>query len=232
MSQKISCVIPAYNEAERVGNVLSVLTKSKLIDEIIVVDNGSIDKTAFVVRRDFPGVKVVTKKKNTGKADGIILGVKKTKNPILFTCDADLTGLKEEHIRILSDPVLKGEVRMMVGIQEYLNTMKESDWYRKFLKLKRKPEKGMSDFLKGLGGERVLFKKDFLKVPGLKGSGYEIEQRTIAFFKKKNWSFRLCVLDGVGHVHKIKKWRLKGLLIELKALFAIGKQSLRDQSSS
>ena len=41
---KIACVIPAYNESERIGTVLKPVVESKLFDRVVVVDDGSEDK--------------------------------------------------------------------------------------------------------------------------------------------------------------------------------------------
>ena len=42
---KISAIIPAFNEEPRIGNVLDVVKEMELIEEIIVVDDGSTDNT-------------------------------------------------------------------------------------------------------------------------------------------------------------------------------------------
>lgn len=42
----ISCIIPAYNEAPRIGAVLDAVLGHPLIDEVIVIDDGSTDGTA------------------------------------------------------------------------------------------------------------------------------------------------------------------------------------------
>ncbi|MES0385703.1 MAG: glycosyltransferase [Hyphomicrobium sp.] len=66
METKISCVICAYNEAPRISNVLSVVTKHPLIDETIVIDDGSTDTTAEKLFT-YPGVNVITHDTNKGK---------------------------------------------------------------------------------------------------------------------------------------------------------------------
>ena len=48
---KISAIIPAYNEAERIHQVLRVLKKMDIINEIIVVSDGSTDETAAIARK-------------------------------------------------------------------------------------------------------------------------------------------------------------------------------------
>ena len=51
--KKISCIIPAHNEEEGIGNVLSVVTPllGKYLHEIIVVDDGSKDDTNNIVKK-------------------------------------------------------------------------------------------------------------------------------------------------------------------------------------
>lgn len=45
MKNKVTCIIPAYNEERRIGQVLDVIVKHPGINEIIVVNDGSKDKT-------------------------------------------------------------------------------------------------------------------------------------------------------------------------------------------
>jgi len=211
---KVSCIVPAYNEEETIGSVLRILNASSLIDEIIVVDDGSKDKTGLKVRKDFPRVRLVIHSKNKGKADALLTGAKTAKNPVLFFCDADLRGLKQKHINKLVNPVISGKTKMVVGAQEYMNVLKEKKWYRKSV-----GSSEMSGLVKKLGGEKVLFKKDFLKIAGIRGSNYGVEQRIVDYFERNNLPFKYCLLEGVGHVHKFQKWGLKeGFLREITAL--------------
>ena len=55
----LSIVIPTYNEKERIGAVLDIICKHPLIDEIIVVDDGSTDNTASVLS-NFSNIKILT----------------------------------------------------------------------------------------------------------------------------------------------------------------------------
>jgi len=211
---KVSCIVPAYNEEETIGSVLRILNASSLIDEVIIVDDGSKDKTSLKVRKNFPRVRLIVHSKNKGKADALLTGAKAAKNPVLFFCDADLKGLKQKHINELISPVVNGKTRMIVGAQEYMNVLREKKWYRKSL---GSPE--MSELVKKLGGEKVLFKEDFLKIAGIRGSNYGVEQRIVDYFERNNLPFKYCLLGGVGHVHKFQKWGLKeGFFREITAL--------------
>jgi cellulose synthase/poly-beta-1,6-N-acetylglucosamine synthase-like glycosyltransferase/peptidoglycan/xylan/chitin deacetylase (PgdA/CDA1 family) len=88
----IGVLIAAYNEEKVICNtILSVLQNEQVHLEVLVVDDGSTDQTADLVRRSFsadPRVRVVTKV-NGGKADALNYGLKLLCNDIIVALDAD-----------------------------------------------------------------------------------------------------------------------------------------------
>ncbi len=114
--ERATAIVPAYNEAERISGVLAELTKSKLIDEVIVVDDGSIDGTKDKVRA-FPSVKLLQNEKNLGKAASMNKGVGAAKNDIIFFCDADLEGFRAEHADAIIAPVRARDYDMYIGMR-------------------------------------------------------------------------------------------------------------------
>ena len=114
--EKVSAIIPTYNEAERIGNVLNVLKKAKIFDEIIVVDDCSNDGTKGVIG-NFRNVKYLRNKINMGKAYSMDRAVKNTKSEVIFFCDADLIGLTTKIVKEIVSPVIKGDVEMFVGLR-------------------------------------------------------------------------------------------------------------------
>lgn len=85
----LTLLIPAYNEEDNIAKTISSLLsckypKDKL--EIIVIDDGSRDKTAEIVRQ-FP-VKLISKP-NSGKADSLNCGIKEAKGDFIGVVDAD-----------------------------------------------------------------------------------------------------------------------------------------------
>ena len=113
----ISVIIPAYNEELSLGMVIedanNVLRKMALPYEIIVVDDGSHDKTPTVARDR--GVKLVNNVSNLGKGAAIIRGFRRARGDIVVTMDADGSHRAEDIPRLLY-PILNGwSVEATVG---------------------------------------------------------------------------------------------------------------------
>lgn len=104
MSKKVSCLIPAFNEAPRIGAVLSVVSSFPGFDEVIVIDDGSSDGTSEVAA-GFP-VKVITHSENKGKAAAIFTGFQQSTGDIIVMIDSDLLGLEHHNLQELINPVL------------------------------------------------------------------------------------------------------------------------------
>jgi len=89
-NMKKSIIIPALNEEEGIAEVIRRCKKvTGKGDEVIVVDDGSADRTSEVARKS--GAIVVRHKKNKGKAFALKTGFKKAKNEVVVTIDADCT---------------------------------------------------------------------------------------------------------------------------------------------
>ncbi|MEM4195248.1 MAG: glycosyltransferase family 2 protein [Candidatus Anstonellales archaeon] len=92
---KISVIVPAYNEEKNLERcVMSVLNadypKNKI--EIIIVDDGSTDRTYKIAKnlqKEHPENIRVFRKKNSGKADSVNMGIEKASGEIIATLDAD-----------------------------------------------------------------------------------------------------------------------------------------------
>jgi len=97
----ISIVIPAYNEEKRIGKsikqIVKYLDKKKYSYEVIVVDDGSIDKTIDVVKKaGNKYVKIIKNKKNMGKGFSVKTGILNAKYPLVLFSDSDLATPIEE----------------------------------------------------------------------------------------------------------------------------------------
>ncbi len=95
----ISAIVPAYDEAERIGAVLRALMRAPSIGEVLVVDDGSKDGTAE--RALAYGVRVLRLTPNQGKAAALDRGVRAARGDVLLFVDADLRGLTPAHVESL-----------------------------------------------------------------------------------------------------------------------------------
>ena len=116
-SQFISCIICAYNEAPRIGKVLAVAAAHPALGEVIVVDDGSDDGTAEVVKQ-FPSVRLIKRAVNGGKSAAMGAGIAAARGDLLMLLDADLKGLAAEHISALAAPVLKGRADVSLSLRQ------------------------------------------------------------------------------------------------------------------
>jgi dolichyl-phosphate beta-glucosyltransferase len=136
---KVSLVVPAYNEEGRLPGTLSrigeYLRDAKESDwEIVVVDDGSSDRTAEAARRAAPAagapVEVVVLPRNRGKGAAIREGVARTRGERVLVSDADLSTPIEEWRRLLEAgaPVAIGSRALDEGM-----VRRRQAWYRRKL---------------------------------------------------------------------------------------------------
>ncbi len=112
--QRVTAIIPAYNEASRIGGVIEAALGASLIDDVVVVDDGSVDSTAEAAGR-YP-VAVIARGENGGKGAAIETARRRVSADIVVFVDADLVGLKPEHLDDLVRPLVEdGELLMTVG---------------------------------------------------------------------------------------------------------------------
>ncbi|WP_179713942.1 glycosyltransferase family 2 protein [Paraburkholderia bryophila] len=116
-SQFISCIICAYNEAPRIAKVLAVAAVHPALGEVIVVDDGSDDDTADIVKQ-FPSVRLIMRGVNGGKSAAMVDGIAAAQGDLLMLLDADLKGLAAEHISALAAPVLKGRADVSISLRQ------------------------------------------------------------------------------------------------------------------
>lgn len=116
--RKVSIIIPVYNEeitvAEIIQRVKNVDLKELSVEkEIIVVDDGSTDNSAKIIKEQ-KWIFFVQHEKNKGKGAAIRTGLVKATGDIFIIQDADLE-LNPAEYPILLEPILKGETEVVYG---------------------------------------------------------------------------------------------------------------------
>jgi glycosyltransferase involved in cell wall biosynthesis len=198
---KVAAIVPAYNEERTIGNVLKTLKLAKEIDEIIVVSDGSTDKTAQI-SKSF-GVKVLEGPEREGKGRAMRKGVESTDANVIAFFDADLIGLSPEHITQLVQPILKNEAGMVVGIRDRIG--ETPLWLLKI------------DPLLAFGGERAMKREIFENLPERFSRGFEIETALNFYCQINKIKVKYVKLKGLKMVIKERKYGfLKGFLERIK----------------
>ena len=103
--KSVSIVIPAYNEEATVAKVVSVARKLSYVDEVIVVDDGSTDRT--VEEAENAGATVISHIMNEGKGSAIKTGFKYSHGNIVAFIDADVSNFTSEKIDKIIRPILE-----------------------------------------------------------------------------------------------------------------------------
>lgn len=112
---RVAAIVPAFNEAETLADVVSVLRGTRMIDEVLVVSDGSTDETVRISRS--MGVKTIHLHQNYGKAMAMAIGVAHTEAPVLVFVDGDILNLSEYLLGQLIEPVVSERAAMCIGIR-------------------------------------------------------------------------------------------------------------------
>ncbi len=87
---KLSVIVPVYNEENTVGEILDRLGAEKIVNEVVVVDDGSTDGTVAVLKRNRSNKFKIFQQRHQGKGGAVRLGLSKIKGNYVIIQDADL----------------------------------------------------------------------------------------------------------------------------------------------
>ncbi len=170
---KTLIVIPAYNEELTIGSVVALARK---YGDVLVVDDGSGDRTSEIAREG--GATVIRHSTNRGKGAALKTGFEyalSREYDVVVTIDADGQHNPDE-IPLLLEPIIKGEADLVIG-SRYLNgSKKEIPLYRRLgLWVLNKSTKVASNVdVDSQSGFRALNRRALERLD-LKGEGYSIE---------------------------------------------------------
>jgi len=207
MKDKVSCIIPAYNEGERIANVIKAIQGNHLIGEIIVVNDGSSDNTEEVLKK-ITGIKIISYDNNRGKSFAVLKGLNSSKYSFILLIDADLEGLTNQNINDIIEPVLSKKVDVTMA-------------------LTKKPLICRIIGIDPLSGQRAFDKRIFLKEGVFdKARGYLLESVFNDKIIKLGCKIKIVNWLNVNGPYKTEKEGfLKGWRDQLKMIIFIGRHT-------
>jgi len=176
VNKDISVILPVYNEEENIKGCLDSLMKQTYPLEIIIIDDGSTDRTIEIVSK-YP-VKIL-RQNHRGHGPACNYGASKAKGDILVFIDADQI-LDKYFVEKLIEPILKGEAIGTINDDEHIANI-DNIWSKCWnigeglppvanVSRRTVEEKEIYVF-------RALLKKEFLRVNGFEEKvGYSDDQ--------------------------------------------------------
>lgn len=204
---RVAAIVPAYNEAERITTVLDAIKSAKLVDEIVVVSDGSTDGTYELVSAD-PDVKAIELETNRGKGGAMRAGAENTDAEFILFLDADLTGMDGEKVDKILEPVINGSADMAIGIF--------------------KGGRGSTDLAQFvspyISGQRAMRRDVFVSIPKLETARSGVETAITKFFRRRKLRVHRVTLQGCTHFMKEEKLGfLRGVALRMRMYYDITK---------
>lgn len=202
----VTALVPCYNEEKRIHLVLEALSSFAIIDQILVVDDGSSDNTSTEVAA-YPKIKLVKLEKNIGKGGAVREGLRHVTTDITYLCDGDLNGLKQEELEKVLRPVIENDVQICVGV------LKRHGKFYQFLR---------RNLLPLISGQRAV-KTDLLKkiMSHKQADGWGIEPFMNAYCKRNKIKIKRVDLNGIRDVLNMRKRGFKYFSDRLMRYFKI-----------
>lgn len=206
-SMKIAAVVPAYNEEERITSVLDAIKSAKLIDEIVVVSDGSTDRTYDIASSD-PTIKTIGLQNNLGKGGAMRIGAENTDADIVLFLDADLIGMDGAKVDAIVQPLIDNSADMAVGI--FKSGRQATD---------------LAQFIAPfISGQRAMRRDTFIDIPNLHQVRSGVEIAITKYCRARKLRVSKVALPGCTHCMKEEKMGfIRGFAGRMKMYYDIGK---------
>ncbi len=205
---KLLVVVPVYNEGDRIEDTINGLKEIELIDEILVVNDGSTDNTQEIL--EILDVSFITLNKNMGKGYAMKKAIKEMEYDYIAFVDGDL-GSSSRELEKLIYPVISGEADFTIA--KFPERASMTHKKGGFGLVKGLAKKGVYFYTKkeintSLSGQRV-YKKDVMKVMDYIPNRYGIEVAMTIQALNGNFTFKEV---PVNMTHRYTDRSLKGFM--------------------
>ena len=179
----VSVVIPVFNEELTIGDIVtrtrSTLEQLKLSHEVLVVDDGSVDRSAEISQASEAHV---LREPHQGKGHALRLGFERAKGDVIVTLDADGSHQPEE-IPLVLRYIMENKVDFAIG-SRFFNTDVKNAKIPKVNRIGNRMFSNLMQFLTGMkitdsqSGFRAI-RSSVVKKMRLNSRGYEVESEML-----------------------------------------------------
>ena len=174
----VSVLVPAYNEEATIERVLRRVLEQEAVKEVVVVDDGSIDKTVENAQKVLDArVRIFRQPKNAGKTAAIARAIKEATGEVLIVQDADLEYDPAE-IPVVVAPILEDHADVVYGSRFLVRRAARVVYFYHYLANRFLTT--MSNFLTNLNMTDIetgykAFRAEILKEMPFKSTGFGME---------------------------------------------------------
>ena len=188
--KKVSAIVCAFNEEKTLESVLRSVCESPLINETIVVNDGSADQTGNIIDelKQTIEIEAIHFPKNKGKGFAMATGVENATGDIIVFIDADLINLYQDHLVQILNPILNNEADMVLGQPSETLINNKINPFKSFT------------------GQRSVLKEDiFPIIDKMKHSRFGVETLINLFYQSEGKKVKYVMLNGLIHPTKFNK---------------------------
>ena len=188
----VSVIIPVYNEEKTFLELLNKVKKTNIKKEIIIVNDGSKDKTKEILQKiKDPNITIINHERNQGKGTAIRTGLNKAIGDIIIIQDADLEYDPSDYKNLIS-PIINKEVEVVYGTR--MSSLSKKDMHT----LHYYGNKILTLITNIIYNSKIsdmetcykVFKKEILNNIKLKSNKFEIEPEITAKLLKKGYKIK------------------------------------------
>lgn len=130
MKPTLGVIVPAYNEAATLQTVLDRVLRQPCVQQVVVVDDASTDRTPEITQRYArePRVQVIRHDRNRGKGAALQTGLEAITAPLVIVQDADLEYDPLDYARLIA-PILEGRADVVFGFRGFAGHTAYSYWF-------------------------------------------------------------------------------------------------------